>query len=58
MPGLLGRAALFYPFREIAGGIALEADGEDALRIANIATPLGGRSFNYFGPLVSEQLTK
>ena len=33
-------------------------DRDEALHIANIATPYGAHSFNYFGPLMNEQLTK
>jgi hypothetical protein len=31
---------------------------DEAMRVAKIATPAGAHTFNYFGPLVNEQLTK
>jgi hypothetical protein len=39
--------------------IAVSVDSlDEATRVANLATPLGGHGFNYFGPWINEQLTK
>lgn len=39
--------------------IAVYVDSlDEATRVANLATPLGGHGFNYFGAWINEQLTK
>ncbi len=51
-----------FAIRELQAGhyaIGVEAkDRDDALKVANLAEPLGAHSFSYFGTWVNERLTR